>query len=91
MSTYTVIDTDGHVFEPESMWQDYLEPAYRDRCPRIVRDNRGTTRYLIEGRLWPNPEGRGAWVPEGLVESSLKHEGGTNPQARSFLLRLAVK
>jgi hypothetical protein len=53
MNGYTVIDTDGHVFEPESMWQDYLEPAYRDRCPRIVRDkgsrtHRGETarRYL---------------------------------------------
>ena len=82
MGAYTVIDADGHVFEPESMWPDYLEPAYRERCPRIVRDNRGTTRYLIEGRLTPTPEGRGAWVPEGLVEAALKREGGIDPQAR---------
>ncbi len=61
MGAYTVIDVDGHVFEQESMWEQYIEPAYRERRPRIVLDNRGTERYLIEGRLSPTPERRGAW------------------------------
>ena len=53
MGNYPVIDIDGHVFERESIWAEYLEPAYRERSPRIVLDNRGTERYLIEGSYGP--------------------------------------
>ena len=70
MSEQRVIDTDGHVFEPESLWEEYLEPKYRERRPRIVLDNRGTTRYMLEGRLIPPGEGRGAWAPEGIREAT---------------------
>jgi len=82
MGAYSVIDVDGHVFEQESMWEHYIEPAYRDRRPRIVLDNRGTERYLIEGRLSPTPEGRGAWSPEGIVRAACRREGGHDPHAR---------
>lgn len=82
MGSWDVVDADGHVFEPEAAWETYLAPAYRERRPRIVRDNRGTTRYMIEGRLAPPGEGRGAWVPEGFVEASLRREGGVDPRAR---------
>jgi len=82
MNAYTVIDIDGHVFETDTVWARYAEPAFRDRRPRIVLDNRGTERYLIEGRLWPTPEGRGAWVPEGIVKSGCRREGGYDPDAR---------
>jgi len=44
---YHVIDGDGHVAEPESMWARFLEPAYRDAAPRIVTDNRDVKRVLI--------------------------------------------
>jgi len=76
------IDVDGHVFEPEELWNQHLPARFRERRPRIVRDNRGTTRYLIEGRLAPVSEGRGAWVPEGFVEASCTRPGGTDPKAR---------
>src|SRR5713101_632884 len=82
MGAYTVIDVDGHVFEQPSMWEHYIEPAYRERRPRIVLDSRGTERYLIEGRLWPTPEGRGAWNPEGIVKAACRREGGYDPHAR---------
>jgi uncharacterized protein len=29
-----VIDSDGHVIEPDTVWKDYAEPAYRDRLDR---------------------------------------------------------
>src|SRR2546429_5083159 len=29
-----VIDSDGHVIEPDTVWKDYSEPAYRDRLDR---------------------------------------------------------
>ena len=27
--TYNVIDSDGHILEPFSLWNDYLDPAFR--------------------------------------------------------------
>ena len=28
---YNVIDSDGHVLEPLSMWENYIDPAFRER------------------------------------------------------------
>ena len=28
-----IIDSDGHVVEPQALWDDYVEPAYRDELP----------------------------------------------------------
>ena len=75
MSEARVIDVDGHVFEPESVWEEYLDSAFQSRRPRIVRDNRNTTRYMLEGRLIPPGEGRGAWAPEGIVEATTHRDG----------------
>jgi len=77
-----VIDVDGHVWEPDAVWTEHLDPAFRDRRPRIVRDDRGTTRYLVEGRHVPAGTGRGAWAPEGFQEASLHRPGGVDPVAR---------
>ena len=30
----SVIDADGHVTEPPTVWNDYLEPRFRERAPR---------------------------------------------------------
>ena len=31
-----VIDADSHVLEPATLWEEYLEPEYRDRAIRVV-------------------------------------------------------
>jgi predicted TIM-barrel fold metal-dependent hydrolase len=77
-----VIDADGHVFEPDSLWEEYLDSRFIDRRPRLVHDERGTTRYLLEGIEVPKGTGRGAWAPEGIMEASLHREGGVDPKAR---------
>jgi predicted TIM-barrel fold metal-dependent hydrolase len=82
MSEQRVIDVDGHVFEPESVWEEHLEAKYLDQRPRIVIDNRGTTRYMLEGRLIPPGEGRGAWAPEGIREATTHRDGGFDPKLR---------
>src|SRR3954451_12988021 len=33
--TYNVIDADGHILEPFELWQEYTDPKYRDRAPRL--------------------------------------------------------
>ncbi len=82
MRDYPVIDADGHVFEPDSLWERYLEPRFLDQRPRLIRDDRGTTRYLLDGVAIPKGTGRGAWAPEGIMEASLHREGGVDPKAR---------
>jgi predicted TIM-barrel fold metal-dependent hydrolase len=82
MSEQRIIDVDGHVFEPESVWEEHLEAKYLDQRPRIVIDNRGTTRYMLEGRLIPPGEGRGAWAPEGIREATTHRDGGFDPKLR---------
>jgi predicted TIM-barrel fold metal-dependent hydrolase len=82
MTDYTVIDVDGHVFEPDELWERYLPARFHDGRPKLVRDDRGTTRYLLEGRMIPQGTGRGAWVPEGMRESSVHREGAVDPKLR---------
>lgn len=36
---YNVVDADGHILEPLDLWERYMDPAFRDRAPRIVKDN----------------------------------------------------
>jgi hypothetical protein len=57
--TYDVIDADGHVLEPVDMFDKYMDPAYRDRAPRMIVDTDGKERLLIEGRVLDSPKGLG--------------------------------
>src|SRR5215470_13632929 len=45
---YDVIDADGHVLEPFTLWDDYLDPQYRERAPKLVKDKDGRERLLLE-------------------------------------------
>src|SRR5581483_8177823 len=46
--TYNVIDADGHILEPLDLWDNYIDPAFRDRAPRIVKGDNGKERLVIE-------------------------------------------
>ena len=81
-SGLAVVDLDGHVFEPDWLWEEHLDPAFMDRRPRLVHDERGTTRYMFDGRIVPPGTGVGAWVPEGIQEASTQRDGATDPKAR---------
>jgi predicted TIM-barrel fold metal-dependent hydrolase len=45
-----VVDADGHVLEPATLWEDYLEPAYRDRAVRVLPDAEGLEVVYVDGR-----------------------------------------
>jgi len=32
---YNVIDADGHILEPLTLWNDYMDPKFRDRAPKL--------------------------------------------------------
>jgi len=44
-----VIDCDSHVLEPADLWENYLEPQYRDRAIRIERRD-GVEHLIIGGQ-----------------------------------------
>ena len=41
MADYKLISADSHVFEPPSMWVDYIDAAFKERAPRLVKDPPG--------------------------------------------------
>ena len=49
MSSYRVISSDDHVFEPPDLWTTRAEPKFRDRVPRVVRLEDGGDWWVCEG------------------------------------------
>ena len=43
------VDADGHILEPSDLWERYLEPKFRDRALRVVKDERGLDELEIGG------------------------------------------
>jgi predicted TIM-barrel fold metal-dependent hydrolase len=46
---YNVIDADGHVLEPPDLWERYIEPRFRDHCPKLFIYENGNEILRIEG------------------------------------------
>ena len=44
------VDADGHILEPSNLWETYLEPKYRDRALRVVKDENGLDALEIGGQ-----------------------------------------
>ena len=89
--TYNVIDADGHVLEPVDIWDKYIDPAYRDRAPRLIVDTDGKERLLVEGQVLGSPKGFGVIgaigarqgaVDQGTMKYVDGRKGGFDPHAR---------
>ena len=88
---YEVIDADGHILEPLSLWDQYMDPAYRERAPRMILDDNGKERLFLEGQLLGNPKGLGRLGGVGARDGSVAVDtmkyaegrpGGFDPHAR---------
>ena len=79
-----MIDGDGHVAEPEAMWTRFRPAKYRDAAPKIITDNRGVPRVLIDGWFWTTPPGPRVGHPGGYVGGPCTdtYTGGSDPTAR---------
>ena len=38
MNAYRLISSDSHVVEPRDLWEAWIEPAFRERAPHVVRE-----------------------------------------------------
>ena len=88
---YDVVDSDGHVLEPLTLWDDYIDPAFRDRAPRLIVDRDGKQRLLVESKVMGSSKGLGnagaVGARQGVVcdDTISYHEGkkgGFDPHAR---------
>jgi predicted TIM-barrel fold metal-dependent hydrolase len=70
-----VIDVDGHFDEPQSAWERYLDPRFRDLAPRLVFDNRGRPRVQVGGRTKP-------YIPAPAGPRLDQVPGAYDPKAR---------
>src|SRR5438034_1046848 len=88
---YKVIDADGHILEPIDLWDRYMDPAYRERAPRLIIGDNGKERLLVEGKILGNPKGLGRLGAVGARDGSVPADtmmykdgrpGGFDPHER---------
>ena len=46
-----IVDMDSHVMEPPDLWQNYLEPRYRDRAIHIRRNSDGIEELVVDDKV----------------------------------------
>lgn len=85
----SVADCDGHVAEPFSLYEEYCDPAFRERVPKRI-DKDGVRRVVVDGQEYPNfvkyggrPLGmeNDAKIPRP-VQLDVVSQGGVDPQIR---------
>ena len=85
-----VISADSHITEPPGTYIDHIDPAWRDRAPRLVDagDDVGDV-FVVEGMKNPVPMGLVAAAGKPAEEIRVKgvrfdelHRGGWDPEAR---------
>jgi predicted TIM-barrel fold metal-dependent hydrolase len=89
MNTKPIVSADSHVCEPPGCFKDYIDPKFRDRAPRMVRDEKRGDVFVIEGSEHPVPlslasgagKAPGELSARGAVFEKL-HRGGWDPEAR---------
>lgn len=86
---YPVISADSHITEPPDCYSAHIDPAFRDRAPRMVTDDRRGDLFVIPGMSRPIAMGlvaaAGKPADQLSVEGVLFHElhrSGWDPSAR---------
>ncbi len=61
---FRVMDSDLHVVEPSTLWEEYLDPRFRGRLTRVSTSD-GQMRAQVDGKVLPpyadRPERQRAW------------------------------
>ena len=60
MENYRIISSDNHVFEPPDLWLTRIEPKFRDRAPRIRRQEDGDWWFCDGKKVTGTGFGQGA-------------------------------
>ena len=84
-----VLDTDTHQMEPATIWQEYIDPAFRDDAPR-VQDAGPRKTMVVEGEPLTAEEGKYpfnspqflAALTRGMERFKKAREAGFNVESR---------
>jgi predicted TIM-barrel fold metal-dependent hydrolase len=86
---YPIISADSHVTEPPNTYVDYIEPAWRERAPRMEHSEDAGDCFVIPGMKHRVTLGLVAAAGKPAEELSLTgarfetlHRGGWDPEAR---------
>lgn len=85
MSKFSVVSADSHVVEPADLWLENIEPAFRDRAPKVVRDDKGEDVFFCDGVRLLSPAGMSMAGRSGdEVDRTLDsvYPGAYDPHAR---------
>jgi len=78
-----VMDSDLHVVEPRTLWEDYLDPKFRGRIVTVPGDY-GAVRAHVDGRVLPpyadSPERQRAWSFRYKRPGAERLHRGSNPK-----------
>src|SRR5437660_5997375 len=77
-----VIDADGHVTEPPTVWAEYVEEAYRGRAPRPALDELGHPCQVVGDRIAMRDALLLTLGPERSFSGYTPRAGGFDPAAR---------
>jgi predicted TIM-barrel fold metal-dependent hydrolase len=85
-----IISADSHITEAPNTYIDYIDPAYRDRAPKMVDGGEGVgDLFVIDGMKTPVPMGLVAAAGKPAEEIRVMgvrfdelHRGGWDPNAR---------
>jgi predicted TIM-barrel fold metal-dependent hydrolase len=86
---HKVISADSHITEPPNTYLDHIDPAWRDRAPRMQYIEKVGDAFVIEGM--PRPIAMGLVAAAGKPPEELRmtgvrfdemHRGGWDPEAR---------
>jgi predicted TIM-barrel fold metal-dependent hydrolase len=91
MDRFEVIDADQHIIEPPDLWERWLPAEFRDRAPRLAKDEDGGDAWLLGEHLEPlglvtvmaTPPRRLRWT--GVRYDDL-HPGCWEPKGRLELM-----
>jgi len=77
-----VIDADGHVTEPPTVWAEYVEEAYRGRAPRPALDEHGHPCQVVGDQIAMRDALLLTLGPERRFSGYTPRAGGFDPEAR---------
>ncbi len=85
MATLSLVSADSHVVEPADLWTERTSPAFRERAPRVLRDDDGQDVFVCEGVQLLAPAGMSqAGKPPGHSDRTVEtiYPGAYDPHAR---------
>ncbi|MCH9036624.1 MAG: hypothetical protein IH860_04830, partial [Chloroflexi bacterium] len=72
MTDCTIVDADGHILEPPDLFEKNLEPEYRARAYRLVKDDKGVEHPFMNGQPLDHTRPPGTLAIYGAVDQPLE-------------------